>query len=76
MLPGDETVALRDTHGEADEIEVARLHRSRVLGHLTTDEGTAGLTTPLGHTLDELLDVVRIEPPHGDVVEKNSGSAP
>ena len=70
MLAGDEPVALDDADGEADEVELARLHGAGVLGHLAADERAAGLPAALGHAFDELLDVVGVEPADGDVVEE------
>ena len=63
-------VALDDADGEADEVELARLHGAGVLGHLAADERAAGLPAALGHAVDELLDVVGVELADGDVVEE------
>ena len=70
VLAGDEPVALGDADGEADEVELARLHGAGVLGHLAADERAAGLPAALGDALDELLDVVGVELADGDVVEE------
>ena len=42
-VAGDEPVALGHADGEADEVELARLHRARVLGHLAADQRAPGL---------------------------------
>jgi hypothetical protein len=47
-----------------------------VLGHLAADERAAGLAAPLGHPLDQLLDVVGVEVTDGDVVEEQQGLGP
>ena len=70
VLTGDEPISLDHTHREADEIELPRVHRAGVLGHLAADERAPGLPAPEGHPFDELLDVVGIELPHRDVVEE------
>ena len=70
MLAGDQLVALDHADGEADQVELAGLHGARVLGHLAADQRAAGLAAALGHALDELLDVVGVEPADGDVVEE------
>ncbi len=44
-----------------------------VLGHLTADQGAAGLAAALGDAGDQLLDVVRVELADGDVVEEEQG---
>ena len=70
VLAGDELVALDHADGEADEVELARVHGAGVLGHLAADERAAGLAAALGHALDELLDVVGVELADRDVVEE------
>ena len=70
MLAGDELIALDDTDREADEIELSRLHRARVFGHLAAHEGAARRSAAFGDALDELLDVGRIELADRDVVEE------
>ena len=70
MLAGDEPVALDHADGEADEVELARRHRARVLGHLAADERAPRLPAALGHALHELLDLVGVEPADRDVVEE------
>ncbi len=47
-----------------------------MLGHLASDQGAARLTTTFGHPLDELLDVVGVEPADRDVVEEEQGLGP
>ena len=70
VLTGDEAVALGDADREADEVELARLHGARVLGHLAADQRAAGLPAAVGDALDELLDVVGVELADRDVVEE------
>ena len=70
VLAGDEPVALDDADREADEVELARLHRAGVLGHLAADQRAAGLAAALGDALDELLDLVGVELADRDVVEE------
>ena len=67
---GDDAVAFDHADGEADEIELAGFHRPGVLGHLAADERAAGLPAAVGDALDQLLDVIGVEPADGDVVEE------
>ena len=66
----EDAVALGHADGEADQVELARFHGARVLGHLAADQRAAGLAAALGHAGDELLDVVGVELADGDVVEE------
>ena len=70
VVAGDQQVALDDAHGEADEIELTRLHRAGMLGHLAADERAPRRAAPRGDALDELLDVSGVEFSDGDVVEE------
>ncbi len=58
---------------EADQVELAGLHRSRVFGHLAADESAACLAAPLGNAADQLLDLRRVELADRDVVEEEQG---
>ena len=66
----EHAVALDGADGEADEVELARLHRAGVLGHLAADQRAARDATAFGDAFDELFDVVGIEPADRDVVEE------
>ena len=68
--PGHDPVALSDSDGEADDVEVAGGHGPGVLGHLPADQRAARLQTSFGDTLDELVDVIGVELADGDVVEE------
>src|SRR5437763_1540965 len=57
VFAGDQQVALDDADGEADEIELTRLHRAGMLSHLAADERAPRRAAPRGNALDELLDV-------------------
>ena len=76
VLAGDQLVALGHPDREPDEVELARLHGARVLGHLAADQRAAGLAAALGHAFDELLDVVGVEPTDRDVVEEEERLGP
>ena len=63
-------VLLDDADGEADEVELARLHGVGVLGHLAAEQRAAGLAAAVGDARDELVDHLGDELPDGDVVEE------
>ena len=62
--------SLDHTHREADEVELARLHRVGVLRHLAADERAAGLPAALGDTGDDLVDRLGHELADRHVVEE------
>ena len=70
VLARDEAVAFGDAHREADEVELAGLHRAGMLGHLAAHQCATGLAAAVGHALDQLLDVVGVELADRDVVEE------
>ena len=59
----------RPTHG-GGEVELALAVHVRELGGLAAEERHAGLPTDLGRSLDELGDLLEVEPGRGDVVEQ------
>ena len=67
---GQQLRALGHTHREAHEVEVARRHGIRVLGHLAADERAAGAPTSIGDATDDRVDHLRHQLADGDVVEE------
>src|SRR5207248_5599518 len=62
-----------DADGEPSQVIRSGGMRVRMLGHLTADQGAAGLPATLGDAPHDRLDLTRIDPSHGDVVEEIEG---
>ena len=76
MLAGDDAIALDHAHGESDEIELSRLHRARVLGHLPADERAPRGAATFRDALHQLLDVAGVELADGNVIEEKQRLGP
>jgi hypothetical protein len=63
-------IAFDRPDGEADQIELAGLHHTGVLGHLPAQQGGTDLAAPLGHPGHQIGHLGRVHRPGRDVVEE------
>ena len=66
----EDLVLLDHPDGEADQVELARLHDPGVLGHLAAEQGGADLAAALGHPGHQLGHLGGLHRPGRDVVEE------
>ena len=66
----DELLALHDPHARAREVELVLAVDPGQLRRLAADERAAGLAADLGEAVDELRDLLEVDPVRGDVVEE------
>ena len=66
----DQVVALDEPDAGAREVDLLLAVHARQLGRLAADQRAAGLTADLGGALDQLRDLLQVEPVRGDVVEE------
>src|SRR4029453_6522263 len=65
----DESVTLDDADARPGEIELTLVIDPRQLRRLAADQGAPGRATDLRRSLDELHDLLLVDPARGDVVE-------
>ena len=68
--PSTTQVALDDPDARAREVELVLAVDPRKLRRLAADERAAGGAADLGEALDELRDLLEVDPVRGDVVEE------
>ncbi len=66
----DQAFALDDADARPGEVELVLAVDARQLGRLAADQRAAGLAADLGRALDELGDLLELDPVRGDVVEE------
>ena len=74
--PSITSVGVDDPDARAGEVELLLAVDAGQLGGLAADERAAGLATDGGGAVDELRDLLEIDPVRGDVVEQEEGLAP
>ena len=70
LLGADHLGAVNDAHHETGEVVVVRVHDAGVLGHLSADEGAAGLLAALRDALHNLCHVLGAQLADGHVVQE------
>jgi hypothetical protein len=67
----DDAVTIDDPDAGSGEVELLLLVDARELGGLAPDESDAGLAADVGRALDELDDLLELDPARRDVIEED-----